>query len=78
MLRQRYEQLRQRALEQTGTGIASDVVMRGGMRSWLEAWREEIAPAAPTPLAGRRPADPDVRQMAAVWASVFVGRAERR
>ena len=74
MLRKRYEQLRERALERTVISIGSDVVMRRGMRSWMEAGgREEmpaVAPAFPQ-------ADPAFRQIVTVWASALVGRAER-
>jgi hypothetical protein len=36
MLRKRYEQIRERALERTAIAFGSDVVMRRGMRSWME------------------------------------------
>ncbi len=76
MLRERYEQIRERALERTSIG--SDVVMRRGMRSWMEAGgREEVAPVAPASHAGRPQPDQAFQQIVAVWASVLVGQAER-
>jgi hypothetical protein len=80
MLREQYEQIRQRALERTATGIGigSDLAMRRGMRSWMEAGgREEFAPVTPAPTEGRLQPDRGLQQMAAVWASVFVEQAER-
>jgi hypothetical protein len=78
MLRQNYEQLRQKALEQRATGIGSAMVMQRGMRSWMEAgWREEIAPASTTPTERRLEPDHAMEQMAAVWASLLLGQAER-
>ena len=77
MLRQRYEQIRERALERTAIGIGSDVVMRRGMRSWMEAgWREEV-PVASAIQEGRPQPDRAFQQIVTVWASVFVGQAER-
>jgi len=77
MLRQRYEQIRERALARTAIGIGSDVVMRRGMRSWMEAdWRQEAGPVAPACHAGRPQPDQAFQQIVAVWASVFVGQAE--
>jgi len=76
MLRERYEQIRERALERTAVGSGSDVVMRWGMRWWMEAgWREEMV--APAPAEGRLRPERGFQQMAAVWASVLVSQAER-
>jgi hypothetical protein len=78
MLRQRYEQIRERALARTAIGIGSEVAMRRGMRSWMEAgWREEVTSAAPAPHAERPQPDRAFQQIVTVWASVFVGQAER-
>jgi hypothetical protein len=78
MLRERYEQIRERALERTASGIGSDVAMRRGMRSWMEAgWRQEAIPVAPASQEGRPQPDRVFQQIVAVWASVFVGQAER-
>ena len=78
MLRERYEQIRQRALERTAMGIGSDVVMRRGMRSWMEAsWQQEVASVAPASHEGRPQPDQAFQQIVAVWASVFVAQAER-
>jgi hypothetical protein len=78
ILRERYEQLRQRALERTATGMGSELAMCRGMRSWMEAgWREEMAPVSPAPSGGGLQPDHSFQQMAAVWASVLVGQAER-
>jgi len=78
MLRERYEQIRERALGRTAIDIGSEVVMRWGMRSWMEAGcRAEVAPAAPASPAGRPQPDQGFRQIVAVWASVLVGQAER-
>ena len=78
MLRERYEQMRERALERTAMGAGSDLVMRQGMRSWMEAgWPQESAAVAPAPAERRLRPDQDFQQMVAVWASVLVGQAER-
>ena len=78
MLRERYEQIRARALERTAIGIGSEVVMRGGMRSWIEAGgREEVALVARASHEGRPQPDQVFQQLVAVWASVLVGQAER-
>jgi hypothetical protein len=78
MLRERYEQIRKRALERTAIGIGSDVVMRRGMRSWMEAsWQEEVASVAPACQEGRPQPDQAFQQLVAVWASVLMGQAER-
>lgn len=78
MLRKRYEQIRERALERTAMGVGSDVVMRRGMRSWMEAgWREEVVPVAPCSPEGRPQSDQAFQQFVAVWASVLMGQAER-
>jgi hypothetical protein len=78
MLRQRYEQIRERALQRTAIGSGSEVVMRRGMRSWMEAGgREEAASVVPAAAAERLPPDPALQQIAAVWASVLVSQAER-
>ena len=78
MLRQRYEQIRERALERTALSISSDVVMRRGMRSWMEAGgREEVSPVAPAFSDGGPQVEPAFQQIVAVWASVFVDQAER-
>jgi hypothetical protein len=78
MLRERYEQIRQRALERTAIAMGSGVVIRHGMRSWMEtsSW-EEAAAGAPALQEGRSPADQSFQQIVAVWASVLVGQAER-
>ena len=78
MLRERYEQIRQRALQRNGISIGSEVVMRRGMRSWMEACgREDMSPMAPAlPDAGPQ-VESAYRQIAAVWADVLVGQAER-
>ena len=79
MLRQRYEQIRQNPLERTAIGMGSDVVIRHGMRSWMEtaSWEEAAAAGTPAFQDGRPPADPSFQQIVAVWASVFVDQAER-
>lgn len=78
MLRQRYEQIRQRALERTAIPIGSGVVIRHGMRSWMETGcGEEVAAVAPVSQQGRSPADRSFQQIVAVWASVLMGQAER-
>ena len=73
MLRERYEQIRQRALERTAMAIGSGVVIRDGMRSWIESgsW-EEAAVGAPAFRGERPPADQVFQQIVAVLASVFV------
>jgi hypothetical protein len=77
-MRERYEQIRERALQRTAIGIGGDVVMLRGMRSWMEAgWREEAAPVALASREGRPQLDQAFQQIVAVWASVFVGQAER-
>jgi hypothetical protein len=77
MLRQRYEQIRARALERAAIGI-SETVMRLGMRAWMEAGcQAEIVYAAPAPTEGRLPLDGSFRQIVAVWASAIVDQAER-
>jgi hypothetical protein len=78
MLRERYEQMRERALERSAKGAASDMVMRRGMRSWMEAGRqEERAALAPDPAEWRLRPDQDFQKIVAVWASVLVWQAER-
>lgn len=78
MLRERYERIRERALEPAAAGVGSDVVMCRGMRSWMETgWQGEMAPVAPAPTEGRLPPDRAFQQIVAVWASVLVGQAER-
>ncbi len=44
MLRERYEQIRHRALERTAIAMGSGVVIRHGMRSWMEtgSWEEAV------------------------------------
>jgi hypothetical protein len=78
MLRQQYEQIRQSALERTGIGMGSGVVIRHGMRSWMEtgSW-EEAATGPPAFQEGRPLADRSFQQIVSVWASVLVGQAER-
>jgi len=78
MLRQCYEQIRERALHRTAPSISSDVVMRRGMRSWMEAGgREEVSPATPAFPDGGPQVEPAFQQIVAVWAGVLVGQAER-
>ena len=78
MLRERYEQMRERALERTALGTGADMVMRRGMRSWMEAgWQEQTAVTAPAPADGRLRPEQNFQQIVAVWASVLVGQAER-
>ncbi|HXJ41347.1 MAG TPA: hypothetical protein VNH18_18845 [Bryobacteraceae bacterium] len=78
MLRKRYEQMRERVLEQSATGAGSDLVMRRGMRSWMEVgWQEETAVIAPAPADGRLRPKQNFQQMVAVWASVLLWQAER-
>jgi hypothetical protein len=78
VLRKRYEQLRERALERTATSIGSDVVMGRGMRSWMEAGgREEMPAAVPAFQERRTQVDPVFQQIVTVWASALVGQAER-
>lgn len=78
MLRQRYEQIRERALQRTAIAIGSDVVMRRGMRSWMETgWRQEVAREAPAFPEETPQLDQAFQQIVAVWASVFVSQAER-
>lgn len=78
MLRERYEQIRQRALERTAIAMGSGVVIRHGMRSWMEtgSW-EEVAAVAPVFQEGTAAADQSFQQIVAVWANVLVGQAER-
>ena len=78
MLRERYEQIREQSLERSAIGIGSEVVMRRGMRSWMEAdWRQEVGPvAAALPAGGLQP-DLVFQQIVTVWASVLVSQAER-
>lgn len=77
MLRARYEQIRQRALERTAMAMGSSVVIRQGMRSWMEGSWEEVAAVTPVFQPGSAPADPSFPQIVALWASVLVGQAER-
>jgi len=78
MLRERYEQMRERALERTALGTGTDMVMRRGMRSWMEAgWQEETAGLAPAPAEGRLRPEQNFQQIVAVWASVLLWQAER-
>jgi hypothetical protein len=78
MLQQRYEQIRERALQQTAMAIGSEMVMRRGMRSWMEAgWRETTAPVAPASHEARPQPDQAFQQIVAVWASLLVSQAER-
>lgn len=78
MLRERYEQIRQTALERTAIAMGSGVVIRHGMRSWIEtgSW-EEMAAVAPVLQDGRPPTDQSFQQIVAVWASALLGQAER-
>jgi hypothetical protein len=77
-LRKRYDQLRERALEGTVISSGSEVLVRRGMRSWMEAggW-EEMPAMAPAFHEGRTQTDPAFRQIVIVWASALVGQAER-
>jgi hypothetical protein len=78
MLRERYEQIRQRALERTAIAVGSGVVIRHGMRSWMETgFREEAAAGVPVFPEGGPPPDGSFQQIVAVWATVLVGQAER-
>lgn len=77
MLRQRYEQIRHRALARTAA-IGSGVVIRHGMRSWMETGSgEEASAMGPVFHEGLPAADHFFQQIVAVWASVLVGQAER-
>jgi hypothetical protein len=79
MLRQRYEQIRERALRQTTTAIGSDMAMGQGMRSWIEiGGPQEVVREAATFQHETGQHNRVFQQMAAVWASVFVSQAERR
>jgi hypothetical protein len=78
MLRQQYEQIRERALKRTALAFESDVVMRRGMRSWMETGcRQEVAPAAPAFQEETPQPDQAFRQIVTLWASVLVSQAER-
>lgn len=78
MLRERYEHIRKRALERTALAVGSEVVMRRGMRSWMEAgWRPEVTPEAPAVQEERPQLDQAFQPIVTVWASVFVSQAER-
>jgi hypothetical protein len=78
MLRKRYEQMRERALERTAMGAGSEMVMRRGMRSWMEAGWQEASVAVTSALAEERlQPDQDFQPIVAVWAGVLVGQAER-
>lgn len=78
MLRERYEQMRERALERTAMGAGTDLVMRQGMRSWMEAgWQPESAAVAPAPAQRRLRPEQYFQQIVAVWASALVRQAER-
>jgi hypothetical protein len=58
--------------------IERDMVMRRGMRSWMEAGgREEVGPVASASPAARPRADQVFQQIVAVWAGLFVRQAER-
>lgn len=76
MLRERYEQMREQALVRVGMGSA--ILMRQGMRSWMEAGgQEDSAEVLTPPPEGRLRPDMDFQQVVAVWAGVLVGQAER-
>jgi hypothetical protein len=78
MLRERYEQMRERALERTALGTGSDLVMGRGMRSWMETgWQEETAVIAPAPAGRRLQPEQNFQQIVTVWASVLLWQAER-
>ena len=77
MLRERYEHIRKRALERTALAGGSEVVMRRGMRSWMEAgWRQEATPE-PAVQEEKPQLDQAFQPIVTVWASVFVSQAER-
>lgn len=78
MLRERYEQMRERALARTAMGAGSGLVMHQGMRSWMEAgWQQESVAVAPAPAERRLRPEQYLQQIVAVWASVLVRQAER-
>jgi hypothetical protein len=75
-LRQRYEQIRARALEDKGA--CSGMAMRWGMRSWIEADPQTEMPLITSgPKEQTGPLDHSWREMVVVWASVIVSQAER-
>lgn len=78
MLRERYEQIRQGALERTALAMGGGVVIRHGMRSWMETGcREQRVAVTPVVQQASSPADQSFQQIVAVWASVLVSQAER-
>lgn len=78
MLRERYEQMREQALERAGIGPPNAGAMRWGMRSWMEAGdQQEDGIVMSAPVATRSQPDWEFSQMVAVWARVLVGQAER-
>jgi len=78
MLRERYEQMREQALEWAGTGPPPPGAMRWGMRSWMEAGGQlENATVMSAPAERRSQPDWEFSQMVAVWARVLVWQAER-
>ncbi len=78
MLRERYEQMREQALERAGIGLANAGAMRWGMRSWMEAgYQQENSTVMSAPVETRSQPDWEFSQMVAVWASVLVWQAER-
>ena len=78
MLRERYEQMREQALERTGSGTANAGKIRWGMRSWMEAgYQPENSTARSAPVEMHFQPGWEFSQMVAVWATVLVWQAER-
>jgi hypothetical protein len=78
MLRERYEQVREQALERAGSGPANTGEIRWGMRSWMEAGSQpENSTVRSAPVETRSQPGWEFSQMVAVWASVLVWQAER-
>jgi hypothetical protein len=78
MWRARYEKMRAQVSGRVGSGTGSDIVMRQGMRSWMETGRQQDSPAdGPPPAEGHLRPDRNFQQIVAVWAGVLMGQAER-
>ena len=76
-LRQRYEEMRERALARAAIGTGSGILVRQGMRSWMETGCSETAAATLAPAAGRLRPDQVFPQIVAVLAGLLVWQAER-